>query len=276
MNLLGFDRNDADRGVSRFLEQTGFKPDGVSALLCSADFFHQHRGMEEEYTLPPDNCAYWGIPKNSERERQPWTNYDLRALSKNLKEKGVELYADIFGVPLNNAFHDEWIYEHPEIFKHGKDGEKTHGTMFVLKRFKDGSYYQDFFIDKVCKTLIDYDMAGVHLADYFCPPDGGMLHSMEFSSDFVEQFVNHSGVSLPNDIQSEMGIDSKAAETKRAEYIYKNLRSEWIEFNAWRWERFFEELCRRVHKIGKKVTALAMYCTDPFETLYCIGIDNVV
>ena len=28
-----------------------------------------------------------------------------------------------------------------------------------------------------------------------------------------------------------------------------------------------------LHSIGKKVTALAMYCTDPFETLYNKGVD---
>ena len=35
MNLLGFEQTDLDRGVDRFLEQTGFKPDGVFAfVLC--------------------------------------------------------------------------------------------------------------------------------------------------------------------------------------------------------------------------------------------------
>ena len=85
MNLIGFERNDPDKGVERFLNQTGFLPDGVVALLCHSDFINQYPGMEQEYELSPDNCAYWGIPRNSERERQPWTNYDLQALAANLK-----------------------------------------------------------------------------------------------------------------------------------------------------------------------------------------------
>ena len=49
MNLIGFDRDDPDKGAQRFIDQTGYVPDGAAALLCHSDFFHLHRGMEEEY-----------------------------------------------------------------------------------------------------------------------------------------------------------------------------------------------------------------------------------
>lgn len=273
MNLLGFDRDDADRGCERFLNQTGFVPDGVCALMCNSDFFHQHRGMDEEYTLPPDNCAYWGIPRNAERERQPWTNYDLRALVKNLADRGSAVYASIFGSYLNNNFHREWLTDHPELRRHGKEGEPGLSSIFALKRFKDGSYYEDFFIDKLCQTLTDYGMKGVHLADSFCPPCGGMLHSMDFSTDFVGQFLDHSKIELPSELAATMGEDTKEAETARGNWIYHNVRAEWAEFNAWRWESFFKKLTARLHAIDKEVMVLGMYCTDPFETLYCIGVD---
>ena len=58
-----------------FINKTGFVPDGVCALMCHSDFFHQHRGMDEEYVLSPDNCSYNATPRNPERERQAWTNY---------------------------------------------------------------------------------------------------------------------------------------------------------------------------------------------------------
>ena len=273
MNLLGFERNDADRGVERFMNQTGFVPDGVCALLCNSDFFHQHKGMEEEYTLPPDVCAYWGVPRNYERERQPWTNYDLRTLTKNLAERGTNTYASIFGCYLNSAFHKEWVEDHPEVRRHGIIGEPGHPHIFALKRFKDGSYYEDFFIEKLCETLTDYGMKGVHLADFFCPPCGGMLYDMDFSTDFVYQFLTHSGVKLPDSLMATMGVDTAEAESARADFIYKNFRPEWIEFNAWRWESFFKKLSTRLHAIDKEVMVLGMYCTDPFETLYCIGVD---
>lgn len=273
MNLIGFNRDDEDKGVERFLQQTGFIPDGVCELVCNSDFFHQHRGMEEEYTLPPDVCAYWGIPRNAERERQPWTNYDLRTLTKNLSDKGVNTYASIFGNNLDSNFHREWIEDFPEIHRDGRDGAHAHTVVFALRRFNDGTYYEDFFIDKVCQTLTDYGMKGIHLADNMCPPFGGMMSELDFSTDFVGQFLDHSHVTLPEDIFKTLGDDSKEKEVIRAEWIYRNLRAEWIEFSAWRWEVFFKKLCSRLHAIDKEVIALAMYCTDPFETLYCLGVD---
>lgn len=273
MNLLGFNRDDDDRGVERFLSRTGFVPDGVVALVCNVDFFNLHKGMDEEYTLPPDNCAYWGIPRNAERERQPWTNYDLKALTENLKEKGVNTYASVFGNYLDNSFHEEWIKDHPEIFRDGIDGFGAHGVTFVLKRFKDGSYFEDYFVERVATTLTDYGMKGIHLADNMCPAFGGMMSNLDFSTDFVDQFLTHTGITLPDEIMATMGDNSKEAEIKRSEYIYRELRAEWIEFSAWRWEVFFTKLCTRLHAIDKEVIALAMYCTDPFETLYCLGTD---
>lgn len=273
MQLLGFDRDDPDRGAKRFLNQVGFIPDGACALLFHPDFFHQHRGMEAEYVLPPDNCAYYGIPRNAERERQPWTNYDLRELAHNLTKNGSNLYASVMGTDLKNAFHEEWVSEHPEIHRHGCGGAENAGGHFALKRFKDGTYYEDFFIDQVCRTLQDYGMKGIHLADGFCPPSGGMLYNLDYSTDFVEQFLEHAQVALPQEVAATMGSDDKESESMRAKWIYKHLREEWAEFSAWRWEVFFRKLCSRVHAIGKEVMVLGMYCTDPFETLYCIGID---
>ena len=270
MNLLGFERNDADRGVKRFLETAGFKPDGICGLLCHPDFYLQHRGMEEEYVLPPDICAYWGVPRNLERERQEWTNYDLRELVANLKAEGIEFYGGVFGCYINSAFHKEWVEDHRELLKHGKGGKEN--SIFVLKRFKDGSFFEDYFAEKMCKTLSDYGMAGAHFADRFCPPAGGMLHSLEFSTDFVDQFLTHGGLTLPEELMAKMGDDSDGAVAQRADYIYSNLRLDWISFNAWRWESFFRRICSAAHAKGKKILTLAMYCTDPFETLYCIGI----
>ena len=272
-SLLGFDRNDADKGVSRYLKQTGFVPDAVCALLHHPDFFNQYPGMDEEFTLPPDNCAYYGIPRTAERERQPWTNYDVRDLAKNLEKAGSGLYASVFGAYLGDAFHKEWLTDHPEIKRHGRSGAENATGLFALKRLKDGTYYEDFFIEKVCKALVDYGLTGIHLADGFCPPAGGMLHSMEFSTDFVDQFLSYSGIELPENIAKTMGNDDKESETLRADWIYANQREAWVEFNAWRWEVFFKKLCDKVHAVGKKVMVLGMYCTDPFETLYCIGID---
>ncbi|WP_391571212.1 hypothetical protein [Cohnella sp.] len=269
MQMLGFERNDSDRGAARFLNQTGFLPDGACALLFHPDFVHQHKGMDEEYVLPADNCAYYGIPRNSERERQPWSNHDLRDLALNLADAGTGLYAGIMGSTIGDGFHREWIADHPEIYSHRRNG-KRHGH-FALKRFADGTYYEDFFIDQLCRTLVDYGFKGVHLADGFCP-NGNIYHG-DYSTDLVTQFVDHTGFVLPEDITAGLGNDEAATEDARGDWIWRHARAEWIEFLCWRWERFFAKICARVHAVGLEVMVLGMYCTDPFETKYCLGMD---
>lgn len=51
MQLMGFERNDPDKGVERFLKTAGFVPDSICGLLFNADFVHLHNGMDEEYAL---------------------------------------------------------------------------------------------------------------------------------------------------------------------------------------------------------------------------------
>ena len=107
MQMLGFEKNDPDKGAARYIEHIGFTPDSVCGLIFHPDFLHFHKGMEEEYTLLQANCAYYGIPRNKERARQDWTNHDLRQLVAELKKKGVGFYAGIMGVYLNDIFHRE-------------------------------------------------------------------------------------------------------------------------------------------------------------------------
>ncbi len=264
--LLGFEKNDSDRGVKRFLEQTGFVPDGVYALVHHADFVHQYRGMEEEYILPPDNCAYFGIPFNAERERQEWTNHDVRALATGLKEAGSGLYFTLFAHTLDSRFHNEWVEDHPEIKAHARGGVRMYHCL--LKHFADGSLYEDFFIDKTCEVLKDYNMKGIHIADWFWTVR--MCHA-DFSCDLVSQFTDATGITLPSSINT--ASDDAVHEDARADYIWANLRKEWILFINKRWAQFYKKLCDRVHAIGCEVSVLGMYCTDPFETRYCLGID---
>ncbi len=269
MQMLGFNRDDPDRGVARFLDQTGFTPDSVCALLFHCDFVNLHKGMEEEYVLFPDICAYHGIPFNKERARQPWTNHDLRTLVAELKKKGVDFYAGIMGSYLNDAHHHEWLSDHRELQACRRDKD---GSLMCLKRFKDGTYYEDFFAQKLAQTLVDYGMAGVHIADGFCP--SSRLYQSDYSWDMVDQFQMHTGLALPKELTVTAGRDDMENRTLRADYIWANLREEWIRFYEWRWAKFFKTVCDAAHKVGKKVWILGMYCTDPFETRYIHGFDT--
>ncbi len=269
LQMLAFDRTAPDYGVSAFLERTGFTPESVCALLFHPDFVHLHRGMEEEYTLFPDNCSYRAVLRNTERYRQDWTNYELRGLIAELKKHGIEYYAGIMGAYLNDKFHKEWLTDHQELRTCRLNYP---GGLMCLKRFNDGSYYEDFFAEKLVETLVDYDCAGVHLSDMFCPSEH--LYKSDYSTDMVEQFTEYTGEILPSEVMVTMGDDTPEGVKVRQKYLWGERRKQWISFWEWRWERFFKKVCSAVHAVGKKVWVLGMYCSDPFETKYVYGFDT--
>jgi len=86
------------------------------------------------------------------------------------------------------------------------------------------------------------------------------------------QFIDHAGIDLPAELGESLNDDSRATRTG-AGLDMEGLPEEWVEFNAWRWEEFWSKINGRLHRLGKKTIVLGMYCTDPFETLYCKGID---
>ena len=268
MQLPGFDRDKPDCGASEYLERVGFIPGSINALLFHSDIVHLHRGMASEYGLSPANCSYYASPRNTERERQPWTNYNLRTLARELKKAGSGLYAGIMGVMMNNAHHKEWIYDHREIMTEHESGSSG---IHPLKRFRDGTWYEDFFVEKLCEMLTDYEMDGVQMADGYCP--SGQPHHSDLSVDIFEQFVARTGIEVPDFVNRALRSNSPDAKRVRRDWIWRYHRESYLRFYAWRWERFFQKVCDRVHAIGKKVIVLGMYCTDPFETAYCLGFD---
>ena len=269
MPLIGFDRNQPDKGVGEYIEKAGFIPKGVSVFLFHPDAINQHGGMDKEITLPPDCCSYYGSPRNEFRERQEWTNYDLKALAGSLKEFGIEAYLGVDGVYLNDIWHNEWESEHKELMSFGCNGRMN---LNVLKRFKDGSYYEDFFVKKVCEALDDYGFSGLHVSDFFCPPEHSICNG-DFSTDLLLQFKEYSNVSFPENISTRLGFDEQDDIDVRKKYIWENLRREWIEFYAWRWESFWKKISSALHKKRKKVMINNAWCSDPFEAIYRYGID---
>ncbi|MBR5507915.1 MAG: hypothetical protein IKV88_07720 [Clostridia bacterium] len=269
MPLIGFDREQADRGVGEYLESTGFIPSVMSVFIFHPDIINQHENMDKEFTLHPDFCSYFGAPRNEFRERQPWTNYELRDLAKNLSDKGIEAFVGVDGVYLENTRHYEWQSDHLELLSYGVNGRMK---LNVLKRFKDGTYYEDFFVDKVVKCLTDYGFAGLHVSDCFCPP-GYSISNGDFSADMLDQFASYSNVTYPDEIVARLGFDEQSDIEARQKYIWGTLRREWIDFYVWRWQKFWTKVSTALHAIGKKIMINNAWCADPFEALYRYGID---
>lgn len=261
--LIGFEKNDADRGAARLLQQMKHKPDAMSLFLFHPDIVHQHSGMSENHFLHPDNCSYYANARNDERERQQWSSWELRELVQALHQNKVETYLGIMGSVLNDSFHQEWaVHEHPEVRGVYPTGK---GRIHIFKRLQDGSYYEDFFADKLCRTLTDYGFDGVHTADGFWGD------TSEFSFDCFSQFVDHTGIKAPSLLlQAE---NSPELLEQRGEWLWNGYWLPWINFWALRGQQFWSKVNHRLHAIGKKSIVLEMYCTDPFETLFRKGSD---
>jgi len=269
MPLIGFDKYQVDKGVGEYINNAGFVPESMSVFLFHPDIINQHNGMEKEFVLHPDNCSYYGVPANEFRERQPWTNYDLRTLAKELANHGVEAYLGVMGVYLYNTRHYEWQSDHSELLSFGCNGRMN---LNVLKRFADGTYYEDFFCEKVSKALDDYGFAGLHVSDFFCPPEHSICNG-DFSSDMLDQFVTYSHIEYPDTIKERLGFDEQSDIDARHKWIWHSLRKEWIEFYVWRWARFWGKVAQTLHSKGKKIMINNAWCSDPFEALYRYGID---
>jgi hypothetical protein len=87
----------------------------------------------------------------------------------------------------------------------------------------------------------------------------------------VQQFVEMMGVELPFPIMG--GAADPAQSEARADYIWQNLRHQWCEFYARRFEELFTKIRGAVHGLGGEVVVNNAWTRDPFEAYYRYGID---
>ena len=172
------------------------------------------------------------------------------------------------GRSMNNYYHDEWLTKNRGVYV---NGERNSIFMNVLKRLDDGSYYEDFFVRKCHEAVKDYGLKGVHLSDCFCPVPAS-CSARDYSADYVDQFVNYAGLKLPDEIAACMDSDSSENKDARRAWIWGEHRESWIRFSAWRWNGFLKTLrlsCRN----QRESLDFRSVSTDPFETLYVVGMD---
>ncbi len=256
IELIGFDKDAADFGVNEYFKTTGFVPDSVSLHLTSINFVNTHKGMDKEYVLPPYVCSYAGHPQNDLRWRQDWTNFDLRSLINELKSHGVKVFASFFDLVTDES--EDFCTLHPELFAKSTDPDSLEKGIFMIKRFDDGSYYEDYLKAKIIQTVNDYGFDGVQLADGISSPRNAIWFA-DFSDDVIEQ----SGIEIPE------GID-------KITYIQTQKRAEWIEFYQKRWGAFLTKIIGALKDNGTLVAVNSAWTRDPVEAMYRYGTDYSV
>lgn len=282
IELLGFDNTEPDYHVDAFLDNAGLVPEVITFHLCCPDFVNAHQGMAQEVVLPPDVCAYGGRSYNAERRRQAWTNWQFRGLVQELQRRGIKVYCSVMDIFVSNVDgqlrRSPWSDSHPEIWAVRYTGE-TSGSICPLKRLADGTYFEDYFVAKLREVVTDYGFDGFHGADGIAGPRRAVSHA-DFSDDMVEQFVEMMPVASElvasgrNELRPLLpcdGDDERAE--KRARYIWTNLRREWCEFHARRWEGLWTKVCSAMHELGKRTAFNNVWTQEPFSAYIRYGVD---
>ncbi|MBR3848027.1 MAG: hypothetical protein IKM21_01920 [Oscillospiraceae bacterium] len=274
--LIGFDNTSPDLGVSAFIERASGNIDSVALLVYNIDFVNEYDGLDTEKPLSRGACSYYGHPYNNDREIQAWTNFQVRALVSELHKHNISVLFSIFDMyPFldedGNEAHGPFTDKHPEIRAFNSEKFLKCETINILKRFADGSFYKDFFIEKLANVLVDFDFDGYHLADGLSSPRSPMQIG-DFSDDIVSQFVSAKGISLPESI-SGMCDDNKKKHIARYRYIMQNLRYEFICFISDEFSTFFKKLSAKLSKLNKTIISNNAWTLDPFEALFRYGID---
>ena len=268
--LIGFDNTRPDLGVSEYIEAAGFTPATICLLIGSPDFILSHDSPAAEVPLPPDFCARDGHERNPHRQRQVWTNYQLRALIAELHVRGVAVYLTVFTRFYGDRFHHEWVSDHREVCMVYR-GHGWVSSINCLARLADGGFYEDYFIAKLVETMVYYGFDGWHGADGYGPLSGP-LWCVDMSDDMVAQFSEATGLALPEEVGGECGHDVDRLEA-RAAWLWRHVRHEWIDFYSNRWATFWRKAVAALHGAGKQAVVNSAWGRAPFESLYRYGID---
>ena len=273
IELIGFDNTAPDYGVNRFIETAGFTPDIVSFHLSSVDFVNTHSGMQEESQLPLYACSYGAHTHNDDRERQDWTNWQMRGLVDALHRHGVKVFCSLFDLEfpsgranLPRLFTDD----HPELRCVDCEGVSQQ-FIYMLKRFADGTPYLDYLRPRLIQVVNDYGLDGVQIADGLSSPRMSLEHA-EFSDDIVLRFFADAGLIPPDDIPACCDGDPKAI-FSRADWICREHRLEWIRWMTAQWSRFTGSLIRALKENGTLASFNSAWTKDPTESIYRYGTD---
>lgn len=273
VELINFDNQKSDLGVGEYLAGLGFVPTKISVFMWGMDFLNLHDSEVENCEFPHGIGSYLDLEFVEPKYKgKPFTKLELKQLIKEFHKHGVKVLFSIFPCSLNNKYHDEWIFEHLELkITTNKTFCWGYPILNPLKRFKDGSFYEDFAIQKAVEVLEDYNFDGWHLADGYNHPWFQLCHG-DYSDDMVEQFLAFSKVTFSPEFAQACGDNIDKIDA-RSHYIWHDFRREWIDFYSYRNEVYLQKIVNAVHKAKRLVTSNTCWARDPVEAKYRYGMD---
>lgn len=279
IELIGFDNKKSDYGVEDFLSRLKEDPEGVSILCSHIDFINSFDKDKGDYPLLPCYCSYSGHKYSEERERQNWTSFELKGLIKKLHEKGVKVVFSIFNFfeyfdDDGNKIATPFCKSHKELYCLNENAEVYENSIHILKRFSDGSDYEDYFLLKLKEVIDYYKFDGVQIADGISC-NRPSIQNGDFSDDTVSQFQDwlEKNEKVFDKQQLKQTFEKKNAYKIRRKYIIENLYFEFLLFTNDRWKRFYDKLYTAIPPKDYLIFINSFWTREPFEAFYRYGID---
>jgi hypothetical protein len=261
VDLRPFNPKQADKGVKDYLQLLGFKPTYVVFLNFFVDFLHRHEGIDET-PINRMTVGQRGTPASHK-----WTKSDLYHLVQALRGQGVCPLLGILASTRSDIWSDITTDGYFSDVLQTKRGNQTlwSGSINPLKRFANGSPYEDLFVKDLLRVLDDFGFEGYVAGDGMLGLRGPRetLRDSDFSDDMVAQFCEFKEIELP------VFEDYDA----RADYIVDYHFSDWISFYVHRWAGHIEKLSSALRPLGKKLMAIDAWSRNPEEAITAFGID---
>ena len=265
--LLAFENMDPDRGAARYLDSMPFRPDSIFLFICAADFPFSHKGMDTEYELSPAVCSRNAHPRNEQRERQKWTNWQLRELIANLKKRGVPTYLSMFTCYYRGKYGPEWLCDHEELIE---EIFPCNYRLNPIAALNDGTPCEKIFAPKVAELCRDYGFAGFHGADRF--NSTGLLYRRVVSDVMTRMFLQRTGLQAPSYV-TQPCHDDQEKQQRRMSWIWGEHRVEITRFFQNRWSEFWREIASQVHAVGGQCLMNSAYTRGCQTAAAWLGID---
>ena len=116
---------------------------------------------------------------------------ELKKLTAELQKHGIKVFASFFDMDAEPELEGvkKFTELHPELIAGCTNPDEHETGIFMIKRFADGTYYEDFFLQKAIEVLQDYGFDGIHLPDGICRPRLP-LQNAEYSADMLPKTLD--------------------------------------------------------------------------------------
>ena len=256
--LLAFDNTRRDFGVKAYLDEAQKIPTGIS-FLTGYDFALKYAGMDRERVLPPGVCSRSAHETNGRRERQKWTNYQVRGLIAELHKYGIKAVFNIFPCYLRDHFGREFLTD--------ANPEKRSA---LIAPMNDGRLMGDFMLEKIAETITGYGFDGWQAADDIAAPWSSVIYPTD---NLIRLFAEENrSLGLPAFLLENADRDD-LKRRKKLQYLQQFRWREWNDYLLAAWKRFWVKAVATIHGLGKILLVNSPNTKSVFGALQYLNVD---